>query len=149
MRGSEEEKSRGQGEIFFFFHLSSSVVHTSFQTQTYTPVMECKYLNMGRVGCFFLPSKMCCLGENDPKKTTRESLYFDFSKVTRQRAALPIFQSPLRVTEKQQCAARNVWIYTRRYIFPWTCGVYFTFPVLKSFLNQSSASWGYMLYEAQ
>lgn len=70
-----------------------------FQTQTYTPVMECKYLNMGKVGCFFLPSKMCCLVENGPKKTTRESLYFDFSKLTEQRAALSIYQSPLRVTE--------------------------------------------------
>lgn len=80
-------------------HLSASVVHTSFQTQTYTPVMECKYLNMGTVGCFFLPSKMCCLVENGPKKTTQKSLYFDFSKLTESRAALSIYQSPLRVSE--------------------------------------------------
>lgn len=80
-------------------HLSASVVHTSFQTQTYTPVMECKYLNMGTVGCFFLPSKMCCLVENGPKKTTQESLYFDFSKLTERGAALSIYQSPLRVTD--------------------------------------------------
>lgn len=96
-RGGEEQ--RAGRELLFLPHLSAAVVHTSFQTQTYTPVMECKYLNMGTVGCFFLPSKMCCLGENGPKKTTWESLYFDFSKVTQQRAALPIFRSPLRVNE--------------------------------------------------
>lgn len=92
-------KAESRERMAFSPHLSVSVVHTSFQTQTYTPVMECKYLNMGMVGCFFLPSKMCCLGENGPKKTTRESLYFDFSKVPQQRPALPIFQSPLRVNE--------------------------------------------------
>lgn len=96
-RGGEEQ--RAGRELLFLPHLSAAAVHTSFQTQTYTPVMECKYLNMGMVGCFFLPSQMCCLGENGPKKTTWESLYFDFSKVTRQRAALPIFRSPLRVNE--------------------------------------------------
>lgn len=58
--------------------------------------MECKYLNIGEVGCFFLPSKMCCLVETGPKKTGQESLYFDFSKLTERGAALSIHHSPLR-----------------------------------------------------
>lgn len=94
-----QRRRRAEGRDSAPPHLSASVVHTSFQTQTYTPVMECKYLNVDTVGCFFLPSKMCRLVENGPKKTTQESLYFDFSKLTERRAALSIYQSPLRVTE--------------------------------------------------
>lgn len=58
-----------------FFHPSDSAPNTSFQTKTYTPVMECKYLDMGKVGCSLIPAlKMCCLGEHGPTKTTESIL---------------------------------------------------------------------------
>lgn len=48
---SEEKKSRQR--IAFSIHLSAA--NTSLQTQTYTPVIECKYLDMGKVGCYLSP----------------------------------------------------------------------------------------------
>lgn len=71
---SEEKKSRVQTKNHFF-HPSASAANTSFQTQTYTPVMECKYLDRGKVGCYLIsPFKMCCLGEHGPRKTTESIL---------------------------------------------------------------------------
>lgn len=37
------------------FSISQPVSNTFLQTQTYTPITECKYLDVGMVGCYLIP----------------------------------------------------------------------------------------------
>lgn len=70
-----EMKSRVQTKNRFF-HQSASAAKTSLQIQTCTPIKECKYLDMGKVGCYLiLHLKMSCLGEHGPKNTTQSILH--------------------------------------------------------------------------
>lgn len=115
VRRSEEKKSRVQAKNHFF-HLSASAANTSVQTQTHTPVMEYKYLAMGKVGCFLIPPlKLCYLGEPDPRKTMKSILnsltppwnsYFDVSNAA-VRAGFAIFYSPLTINAHQISAMHS------------------------------------------
>lgn len=150
---SEEKKSRVQTKDRFF-RLSASAANTSFQTQTYTPVMECKYLDMGKVGCYLIPPFKDVLfrwtwsNEYTGKysecfDTTHENLILmsvTLLLLAQWRPGLTVFCClPWMLIKWVPYIARNHWICAEKNILPGRV-LDFTFTVFKSFSNHSFVS---------